>query len=224
MKAWNTGLSIIVAILLIGYINLYCNGMVFNSNSAGVLISALGVAVTILVGWQIVNAIEVNQTLKNSLKEAESKFEQRAADLEGKIENARLEQEATMFYNFGWDAIKNENIHEKTLMACGALSRAYSCFYNALIRYSSANSKINRLNMCISQMNLCIVLIDDLKFLSREFDACDDIYKDIEKYNLPDGILEDIQELYSARHKIGVNQDSVNLRKWDEMTSQKTGL
>lgn len=216
MKAWNVILSIVVAFLLIGYINLYCNEMTFNSNSAGVLISALAVAVTFLVGWQIVNAIEVNQTLKNSLKEAEAKFEQRASDLEKQIDNARLEQEATMFYNFGWDAIKNENIHEKTVMACGALSRAYSCFYNALIRYSSANSKINRLNMCISQMNLCIVLIDDLKFSSREFAACDEIYKDIKKYNFPDGILGDIQKLYSIRHKIGVNQDSANLRKWDE--------
>lgn len=216
MKAWNIILSIVVTFLLIGYINLYCNEMTFNSNSAGILISALAVAVTFLVGWQIVNAIEVNQTLKNSLKVAEAKFEQRAADLEEKIEHARLEQEATMFYKFGWDAIKTENIHEKTLMACGALSRAYSCFYNALIRYSSANSKINRLNMCITQMSLCMTLIDDVKFSSREFDACDEIYKDIKKYNFPDGILGDIQKLYSIRHKIGVNQDSATLRKWDE--------
>lgn len=216
MKAWNIVLSVVVAVLLIGYINLYCNGMTFNNNSAGVLISALAVAVTFLVGWQIVNAIEVNQTLKNSLKEAEAKFEQRASDLKKQIDNARLEQEATMFYNFGWDAIKTENIHEKTLEACGALSRAYSCFYNALIRYSSANSKLNRLNMCITQMNLCMVLIDDVKFSSREFDACDEIYNDIDKYNFPESVLEDIRKLHSYRHKIGVNEVDADLRKWDE--------
>ena len=61
-----------------------------------------------------------------------------------------------------------------------------------------------------------MALIDDVKFSSREFDACDEINKDIEKYNFPDGILGDIQKLYSTRHKIGVNQDSANLRKWDE--------
>ena len=116
MKAWNAVLTILVAVLLMGYMNLYCNEMEIDGNSAGVLISALAVAVTFLIGWQIVNAIEVNQTLKKSQKEAELKFEQLAANLEEKIKNVQLEQEATMFFNFGWSAIKNENVHERSLL------------------------------------------------------------------------------------------------------------
>lgn len=216
MKAWNVVLSILVVFLLIMYMNLYCNEMEIDSNSAGVLISALAVAVTFLIGWQIVNAIEVNQTLKKSQKEAELKFVQLAANLEEKIKNVQLEQEATMFFNFGWSAIKNENVHERTLLACDALSRAYNCFYNALIRYSSARSKLNRLELCIIQMKMCIALIEDVKFSSREYDACENIYKEIDKYNLPTKILKDIQGLYLDRHNIGVNPNDENSRKWDE--------
>lgn len=216
MKAWNAVLTILVAVLLMGYMNLYCNEMEIDGNSAGVLISALAVAVTFLIGWQIVNAIEVNQTLKKSQKEAELKFEQLAANLEEKIKNVQLEQEATMFFNFGWSAIKNENVHERSLLACDALSRAYNCFYNALIRYSSARSKLNRLELCIIQMQMCIALIEDVKFSSREYDACDEIFNDIDKYNIPDSILEDIRKLHLSRHEIGVNQDDENLRKRDE--------
>lgn len=58
MKYWVGFLTFLVALLGIGYLNLYCCNMEFNSNSAGVIISALGVLVTLLVGWQIYKSIE----------------------------------------------------------------------------------------------------------------------------------------------------------------------
>lgn len=64
MKTWIGILTAAVAFLGIGYLNLYCSGMKFNDNSAGVVISALGVLVTALVGWQIYNAIEMRSIIR----------------------------------------------------------------------------------------------------------------------------------------------------------------
>lgn len=64
MKTWIGILTAAVVFLGIGYLNLYCSGMKFNDNSAGVVISALGVLVTALVGWQIYNAIEMRSIIR----------------------------------------------------------------------------------------------------------------------------------------------------------------
>lgn len=70
MKYWVGVLTIAVAMLGIAYYNLYCSEMRFDGDSAGVLISALGVIVTALVGWQVYNAIEMGSAVKqvNDLK------------------------------------------------------------------------------------------------------------------------------------------------------------
>ena len=59
MKFWIGALTFIVILLGIGYLNLYCCQMRFDGNSAGIIISALGVLVTALVGWQVYNVIEM---------------------------------------------------------------------------------------------------------------------------------------------------------------------
>nr|WP_304651465.1 hypothetical protein [Bacteroides acidifaciens] len=59
MKYWIGALTFVVILLGIGYLNLYCRKMEFDGDSAGVIISALGVLVTALVGWQVYNAIEM---------------------------------------------------------------------------------------------------------------------------------------------------------------------
>lgn len=59
------GLAIgIVLATAVFVVNHFCFGMVFDGDSAGVLISALGVMVTALVGWQVFNAIEMRQCVK----------------------------------------------------------------------------------------------------------------------------------------------------------------
>ena len=68
MKTWIGVLTVAVVFLGIGYLNLYCSGMKFDSGSAGVIVSALGVLVTALVGWQIYKSIEINSMLKNISK------------------------------------------------------------------------------------------------------------------------------------------------------------
>ena len=58
------GLAIGVLLAVIVFIvNHFCYGMKFDSDSAGVLISALGVMVAALVGWQVFNAIEMRSII-----------------------------------------------------------------------------------------------------------------------------------------------------------------
>lgn len=59
MKYWIGALTFAVVLLGIGYLNLYCCKMEFDGNSAGIIISALGVLVTALIGWQVYNAVEM---------------------------------------------------------------------------------------------------------------------------------------------------------------------
>lgn len=65
MKTWIGVLTVAVVFLGIGYLNLYCSGIKFDNGSAGVIVSALGVLVTALVGWQIFNAMEMRSVIKN---------------------------------------------------------------------------------------------------------------------------------------------------------------
>lgn len=88
MKYWIGALTFVVVLLGIGYLNLYCSEMSFNSNSAGVIISALGVLVTALVGWQVYNAIEMRgmfekvENVKKELDKTNSEYERKIESLE----------------------------------------------------------------------------------------------------------------------------------------------
>lgn len=87
MKYWVGILTFAVVLLGIGYLNLYCNKMSFNSNSAGVIVSALGVLVTALVGWQVYNAIEMRgmfekvENVKKELDKTNREYEHKIESL-----------------------------------------------------------------------------------------------------------------------------------------------
>lgn len=53
----------VVVILSIAVINLYCNGLEINSNNAGVIISSLCVVVTLILGWQIYSALDLERRI-----------------------------------------------------------------------------------------------------------------------------------------------------------------
>lgn len=88
MKYWIGALTFLVVLLGIGYLNLYCCQMKFDSNSAGIIISALGVLVTALVGWQVYNAIEMRgmfekvESVKKELDKTNSEYEHKIESLE----------------------------------------------------------------------------------------------------------------------------------------------
>lgn len=66
MKYWVGALTFVVVLLGVGYLNLYCCRMQFDGNSAGIIISALGILVTALVGWQIWQTIVSRDELKEA--------------------------------------------------------------------------------------------------------------------------------------------------------------
>lgn len=88
MKYWIGALTFLVVLLGIGYLNLYCCQMEFDGNSAGIIISALGVLVTALVGWQVYNAIEMRgmfekvENVKKELDKTNSEYEHKIESLE----------------------------------------------------------------------------------------------------------------------------------------------
>lgn len=88
MKYWVGILTVAVVLLGIGYLNLYCCKMEFDGNSAGIIISALGVLVTALVGWQVYNAIEMRgmfekvENVKKELDNTNSEYEHKIESLE----------------------------------------------------------------------------------------------------------------------------------------------
>lgn len=88
MKYWVGILTFAVILLGIGYLNLYCNKMSFDGDSAGVIISALSVLVTALVGWQVFNAIEMRSTI-DKVDKIKSELDSLASEHRHKI--SRLE-------------------------------------------------------------------------------------------------------------------------------------
>lgn len=84
MKYWVGTLTFVVVLLGIGYLNLYCNKMSFDGDSAGVIISALGVLVTALIGWQVFNAIEMRGII-DRVNNVKSELDAIAAEHRDKI-------------------------------------------------------------------------------------------------------------------------------------------
>lgn len=82
MKIWVGILTIAIILLSIGYGNLYCSTMQFDGNNSGVLISALGVIVTLLIGWQIYNAIELNKKVSENAERLNNSFRAQSIILE----------------------------------------------------------------------------------------------------------------------------------------------
>lgn len=100
MKYWVSVLTFVVIFLGIGYLNLYCCQMKFNDNSAGVIISALGVLVTALIGWQVYNAIEMRGVI-DRVNNVKSELNDIAAEHRDKI--SRLEWLASALHGTTFD-------------------------------------------------------------------------------------------------------------------------
>lgn len=64
MKTWVSVLTAAVVLIGVACVNLYIPFIKFDGDNAGTFISALGVLVTALVGWQIYNAIEMRTVIR----------------------------------------------------------------------------------------------------------------------------------------------------------------
>lgn len=120
MKFWVSVLTVAVAFLGIAYYNLYCSEMKFDGDSAGVLISALGVIVTALVGWQVYNAIEMGSAVKqvNDLKE---KLSLQSQKLEAQDKRNLCLIEAFQFRSDVYDEVKRKRLAVRYQVALQAI-------------------------------------------------------------------------------------------------------
>lgn len=120
MRYWLSALTVAVAILGIAYYNLYCSEMKFNGNSAGVLISALGVIVTALIGWQVYNAIEMGSAVKqvNDLKD---KLALQSHKLETQDKRNLCLIEAFQFRSEVYDEVKRKKLVNRYQVALQAI-------------------------------------------------------------------------------------------------------
>lgn len=75
MKTWVSVLTAAVVLIGVACVNLYVPFIKFDGDNAGTFISALGVLVTALVGWQIYNAIEMRSIIKE-YDDLKRKFEE----------------------------------------------------------------------------------------------------------------------------------------------------
>lgn len=120
MKFWLGALTFVTILLGVGYLNLYCSQMKFDSNSAGVVISAFGVLVTTLVGWQVYNAIEMGNAVKqvNKLKE---KLSLQSQKLEAQDKRNLCLIEAFQFRSDVYDEVKRKQLVVRYQVALQAI-------------------------------------------------------------------------------------------------------
>lgn len=171
MKYWVGFLTFLVALLGIGYLNLYCCNMEFNSNSAGVIISALGVLVTALVGWQIFNAIEMRGLIKeiDDIKEDNVQQSQH-------IQNQKHYTTANLYYSLA------RSIKDKA--SCPTDYReAYRQYAEALAEFLEAEPD-DFIDRCIAGMETCQNRKEAFQFTwnpdTSFVEACNNAYDRIE--------------------------------------------
>lgn len=107
MRYWVSILTIAVVLLAIAFFNLYSSAMKFNDNSAGVLVSALGVMVTVLVGLQVYNAVEA-KTMLNKVDKVKKALKVVKKEHQQKIESLGWLASALHGSIFSKEGFKNE--------------------------------------------------------------------------------------------------------------------
>lgn len=172
MKYWVSALTFAVVLLGIGYLNLYCNKMSFDSNNAGVIISALGVLVTALIGWQVFNAIE------------HSKMTRRMDRLKSELDR---KSDLWTQRNLAIQHLVDAHGHFQSALNSEYHSDTYLEFANALILFLRSNVPIDYRPLQQTLQGLTDSLIrienesaeDDIQNFLDSMDDFNDLYQDI---------------------------------------------
>lgn len=124
MNTWVKVLTIIVAIETLLIFIYICGEMGFDPNSASVLVSALGVIVTLLVGWQVYNAIESSKIMRR-MDTLHSRLSEQSILLETQDQRSRNLIEAFA--------------EERKGNAESVLTAKYMCYLNSIHLFLMAN-------------------------------------------------------------------------------------
>lgn len=145
MKIWVGILTLAIILLGIGYGNLYCSEMQFDGNSAGVIISAMGVLVTVLVGWQIWQTIDIKDKIDKI-----NNIEQSALKMQDDISAFKIYMEAE---NLMLRAFVNSHNNKK--------EESFDYIFDALYKYAEISYKD------YAQATTIKVIADTIEFITE---------------------------------------------------------
>lgn len=167
---------------------IYTNKLTFDSEgSAGILVAALSVLVTLLVAWQIYNTIEVDKKIsfiKGDLlhnryyADARIHFTQAQS-----LMNNTLSEIETIKTNNKKGKQSDENYKEQPINPefVGNLCVAYRNFLEAIMYYLKSTKDATAINSCINNMNSCLLHLSAEKVPFRESISkkCDKLYEEL---------------------------------------------
>ena len=150
----------------------YCDLSFDPDSSAGVIISSLGVMVTLLVAWQIYSTIEADRkiaSIKNELTthhhyvNARIHFTQGGALMQTTLSHISQAKSSKAPINPTY---------------VGNLCVAYRNFLEALTHYLQSNKDIKAINSCVTNMDVCLNNLqrENVEFTKSIGNKCDLLY------------------------------------------------
>lgn len=176
----------ILVLVLAGWLGYacYCN-LSFNSDSsAGLLVSALGVMVTLLVAWQIYSTIEAERkisSLHSDLTTQHHYVDARIHFTQG--QNLMLTTLSHLNQQKAHSSKKNtsKNNANQTVNPAfvGNLCVAYRNFLEALTHYLQSTKDAATINSCIANMETCLERLqkENVRFSKDIGDKCDILFE-----------------------------------------------
>lgn len=213
MKIWTGVLTIFVAALLISVGNVYLNDMRFDENSAGVLVSALGVMVTFLVAWQIYNAV----TIRHALAQNQNKIERLEKSCKMKLEQLNTMIHETRFLiNYMLEqrtAAHAEKEWEDHVLAYLGYADAIILMLKSNIKRYNIQKESHELFDCFMNLEFCIDSINkqneiSIKIFNNYEHSYDERYLDIlsllndDRYQMDDYYLSSLNNLRDRRREL----------------------
>lgn len=164
----------IIVIGLAGWLGYacYCDLRFDPNSSAGVIISSLGVMVTLLVAWQIYSTIEADKRIASIKDELTT---------HNHYVNARIHftQGQNLMQTTLSHISQNKSNDTTTNPAfLGNLCIAYRNYLEALMHYLQSNKDIKAINSCITNMDVCLNNLqrENVEFTKAISDKCDSLY------------------------------------------------
>lgn len=116
----------------------------------GLIVGILALLVTMLIGWQIYNALSLEQKISNIKKEYDG-LKDRSEALARQQENIKVYNEASMEFIQGITMVSNHNSTN--------LAQAYSLFTSALLHYIEADIDLEtNADRCLREMLVALTL------------------------------------------------------------------
>lgn len=162
----------------------YCDLSFDPNSSAGLLVSVLGIMVTLLVAWQIYSTIEADRkisSLRNDLTTQHHYIDARIHFTQGQslmqTTLSHINQQKTN------GSKKNTSINNSNQSLnpafVGNLCLAYRNFLEALTHFLQSTKDVTAINSCVINMETCLKRLqkENVKFTKEVGDKCDTLFE-----------------------------------------------